>query len=945
MAQKRRFQCYRAGLVVGGIWLGSAPQVVLAQIAGDGTLGTQVNGAAIAPCTNICTITGGTERGSNLFHSFQSFSILTGGQAAFNNGPQIQNILVRVTGSALSNLDGVLSANGTANLFLLNPNGIIFGPNAQLNIGGSFIASTANAIQLGENGLFSAADPASSNLLTVNPSALFFNATPHGSITNQSTAGLGVARGQSVLLVGGNVTLDGGAIFTLGSRVELGGVSGGGVVGLNPQNGNLSLNFPAGGERSDITLTNGSQINVRAAGGGDIVINARNLRILASSSVDAGIDPGLGNPNSQAGDIQLNATGAITVAGGSAVRNWVSTNAIGQGGDILIRALALTLDEGAELNASSFGQGNAGKVIIQTQDATIFKGDSTLFNTIEAGAIGNSGGVTIRAGTLTMAEGAEVITNTGGQGNAGDVTLQVRDRIAFDGVDANGFESGVFSAVRPGATGNGGTVVITTGSLSLTNGGKIQTNIRDRGNAGNVTVQAKGDVVIDGVGSIDPSEIATTVGTGGIGHGGDIRITAHSLFVTNGGLVNAATFGQGNGGNITVQAADRVVLDGVNTTPITYPFTSGLASQVGFDRSAGIGDGGNISVSTHDLFITNGAGISTGTGAQGNAGNILVQASGAIALSGIGNDGSASLIESAVVPGGVGNGGTIALTTDQLTLTDQAQLSSSAQGDGNAGNIAINARLIQLDRQAGITTETTSGNGGNIVLQSPAALLLRHNSLISTTAGTAQAGGNGGNITIQTPFILSILDENNDIRANAFTGRGGNVSISAQSLFGIQFQPENTPQSDITASSQFGISGSVTINTPNLDPNRGLVQLPTTPIDPANRIDQSCGSGSSVTRSRFTATGRGGLPSQPDEALGPNDTLPRLATLPTTEVPPMRPTVMDNPAVPITEAQTAVRLPSGKIRFVTQTITAIPDFSQTTACGNQQPTGQWEVNR
>lgn len=376
-------------------------------------------------------------------------------------------------------------------------------------------------------------------------------------------------------------------------------------------------------------------------------------------------------------------------------------------------------------------------------------------------------------------------------------------------------------------------------------------------------MQASGDVFIDGVGTTDPSEIVTTVGTGGIGTGGDIQIVAKSLVVTNGGVVNANTFGQGSGGNLRVQA-NQVVLDGVNTM---RRFASGLSSEVGFDRSAGSGNGGNISVITRSLAIINGAGISTSTRAQGNAGNIAVQASESVVMGGLGNDGSFNQLTSEVVPGGVGNGGQISITTNHLALTQGARISSSSAGNGSAGNIEIIARQMKLAQQSAMTTETASGNGGNINLYIKDVLLLRHGSLISTTADTAQAGGNGGNITIGSPFILGVLGENSDIIANAFTGQGGNINISTNAIYGLKFQPKLTPFSDITASSEFGLRGTVTINTLNVDPNRGLVALPVNLTDPSQQISQHCKPGSKTSTGSFIATGRGGLPMNPDEPL------------------------------------------------------------------------------
>ena len=198
-----------------GILLTSAT----AQITPDGTTNTtvDVNG-------NDFTIEQGDRAGGNLFHSFGEFSVPTDGSAFFNNAADIVNIFSRVTGGNISNIDGLLGASGSANLFLLNPAGILFGPNAILDIGGSFFGTTADSF-LFEDGEFSATDLDNPPLLTINaPIGLGFRDEP-APITKSDTgfAPLEVPPEANFTLVGGDINFETIGLTAPGGRVDLGG--------------------------------------------------------------------------------------------------------------------------------------------------------------------------------------------------------------------------------------------------------------------------------------------------------------------------------------------------------------------------------------------------------------------------------------------------------------------------------------------------------------------------------------------------------------------------------------------------------------------------------------------------------------------------------------------------------------------------------------------------
>ncbi len=327
------------------------PQGAIAQIASDGSLTTPT---LVPPSVNgkDFLINAGTRSGHNLFHSFSQFSVPTNGSAIFNNATDVHNIFSRVTGSQVSNIDGILKTQGSANLFFMNPNGIVFGPKAQLQLGGSFLGTTATGIKFADGIEFNTVN-ATPVLLSVkvpiglqmgqNPGEIRVQGSGHQitriglSLLNRGNPeGLQVSAGNTLALVGGNISLDGGLLIADSGKIELAALRNGQwIMGQNNEFANLGSRPTS--QFGDIQLRAAALVDVSGLSAGAVQIIGRNITFQDGSIV-------LGqNFGSQAGrNIQILGSDSLSISGTTpSVSSRITTQSLGSGNGGAINILFL----------------------------------------------------------------------------------------------------------------------------------------------------------------------------------------------------------------------------------------------------------------------------------------------------------------------------------------------------------------------------------------------------------------------------------------------------------------------------------------------------------------------------------------------------------------------------------------------------------------------------
>ena len=862
---------------------------------------TVVNGSGGSGIITVANNSGNITLNNSTLRSKSAFRQNGGVVTIANNSG---NIALR-NSSLDSSSESRFSSGNSGDISVINKDGNITLDNSKLRaVSDSFRGSSEN----GGTILVSA----SSGNIHLNSSSLF-------SYSNANFGSVGNGGAISVNTILGSIVLDNSRLDSFSSSLFAAGGSGGAITVASTSN-NISLSnslFYSHSFSQSSTSSNGGDIfffapngnitssllsslfsftvsnsGLTSGTGGNVTLAAKNqinnLEVFTlSSSGQAGMAKINGSGDLSISNLQISTSKIISIPDPSAfIATLITfdTGKSGRSGDVLIAGLGSLIFDQTTINSATQGNDPAGNISIVSPTIVTFQNNSNV--TATTNAQGKAGDITINAPIVKINDNSKLLAETNGTGTGGNITINAPSSVDLTRL----LDAFPILSVQTNNAGKAGSIVINTPTLTLTDraritatasatatnpngGGSITLNASQMNLFGTVGIFAEtqgispaGTLRLNPYNNLGYLNIALapnsqiSASTSSIGNGGDLFVTApQSIAIAGQGKLAVETTGlmdnAGKAGNITFTTQKLTLSDGVLVSAST----------------SGKGKAGDIFVRADDFTISNGAQIQTATSSIGDSGTIDVRVVNQFNLSG-----SKTGLFANTLANSTGRGGDIFIDPVSVTLRDGAQIAVGSLGAGIGGNITLISNFLTLLNGSSITAETASANGGNITLSIPSILLLRSGSQISTTAGTALAGGNGGNVNITAGFIVALPKENSDIFANAFTGNGGNINLTTNGIFGLEFRPVLTTLSDIAASSQFGINGTVNINTPGVDPSKGLTNLPVDIGDASKLVSQKCLA--DRQDSAFVITGRGGIPASPADVISGNNLQENLGT-------------------------------------------------------------------
>jgi len=907
----------------------SLPESVPAQttqVVTDGSLGgakgpvTPVslpNGKIDIPITESL----GKRAGQNLFHSFSSFNIGGGDSATFAGSSGIRNVVSRVTGGSSSTIDGTLrSTIQGANLYFLNPWGVVFGPNASLDVKGSFHVSTADYLRFEDELRFYSTPGAADRVLSAASPAAFGFLSPTPAPVYAVNSFLNVPDAETLSIVGGDIGLYGAYLWAPGGRINLASMASPGEVVPSPAGSRPDLRVQPQAAAGELRLR-ASTVDVSdyfsASGAGTILIRAGRIILEPDPNVggrswitaDSHGDP-------PGGGVHI-LTGTLEISGGSSISS--DTQGSGQAGPLTLEATqSIDLsDTYTALSSASWASGDAGGMAITTPHLLI-ENEAAIYG--DSFSDGRGSDMVINTGTLRLLSGGSISSSTyGGTGDGGNLSIIAAESFSISGIGPNGLTSSLVN--RTSGAGNAGRIRIITpvldigehgiiaaetlstgraadidviaGTVTLTQGARISSSaFGTTGRGGDLSIAAVDSITISGT---DPQGNSSGIYSYAVaaGDAGSIALTAPNMILSDGALIAADTLGDGHAGRIHL-SVQRLTLSGGAQISSGSILASGRGGSIYvndaeeitlsgprtgiFTSTFGSGDGGDIVLSSSSLALHEEAIIDVGTYGSGQGGKIVanltslnVSGGSAMSSSTIGGtgDGGQLIIQaddaifftgefSGVYSGssGDGQGGHIALRATDIRLADGARVSARSRGTGDAGNIEIAAALSFISTDSKVITASDNADGGNITITAPYMVHLKGSEITASVGGGASTVG--GNISIDPQFV--ILDHSKII-ANAYQGQGGNIQIVANVFLA-------DPYSVVDASSALGIDGVVDIRAPITELSGTLVPLGEDFISAFELLREPC-----MARIRggkyssFIVSGRDGLPTEPGSLL------------------------------------------------------------------------------
>ena len=795
----------------------------LAQIQLDGSMGQpgELSGSTI----NIEQSMGQT-RGQNLFHSFDQFSINQGQTVNFNSS-NINNIVARVTGRTRSNLNGELNAN--ANFYLMNPNGIVVGRDASMNVNGQLVLTSADYLEFGPGEVFHKNINENSSLSVSPPSAFGFLNDSMRTVTLENSR-INLEGEQSLAIVSGRITLNGSVINVDNGDIQL--VANNTVTTLATENQRIITDNIT--EAGDIILNDASYIEKSSENGGGIFIKGGNI-LMEDNSIITSRSRG----SNQQSSMQLDAE-VLTLRHGSTISSSGRDSA--NGATIEIEAGEISIRHGM-IMATTYGSGNAGDILIDAENITLegtgnnnrISRISTNPGAYSSDSTGENGDIVINARNLSVIGGADISTYTLNEQNAGHIAIYADSAVIDKGNDQSNRRTGIGSYTAH--EGNAGDIHIEAQTLDL-----IDESISSRNNFFSITEEAgiseggaSGDIMIISD-EININQGNISVGAFGLGSAGNIHIEASNLTMDNRSNLYSGTelaqvtvesgditlnvsgktllsndssilsyTSDANSGDVTIYSGEEFVMQG-----------SSILSYLNGDEAPNDSKAGDISITTKLFSMDNYRGLSSdnsritsSTYAAGNGGTITINAEN------IQLDNQAE-IESftLAVDYNTGKAGNIILNTGNARINNNSRITTqsvsitNADGiAGDAGNITINAAEdVRFSNGSSVSAESSKAGGGNITIDANEIIWL-DTSKISTRVYSENNQNNGGNIDLRA---TAIIINDSQLLAGAVEGTGGTIQIDAELFY-------RSIDSDINNASDSGKDGKLVFINPMMN--------------------------------------------------------------------------------------------------------------------------------